>query len=210
MSALFDSAHEFLDGAETEVLNVALVPFVDSLQMTDDVREFLVQTLAREERAFRRTFTRRSEQDADRREPFTGDHQEPAEEPEEDPGAATGEERDYDAEARQRAIREEARREFEQRRRTDIRSLTEAFLDGVASRWKMEWTAELLDAEFSPNHDGSRTTWGLATAEDHQARVDLLVHNVQSNAELIARHRCAMDTLAETGAKNLHDAVVPS
>jgi hypothetical protein len=81
----------------------------------------------------------------------------------------------------------------------------------------VEWTEELLSAEIAMP-DGSRTTWGLATVEQHQLRHDMLARNAMANAVNAARHAQAIETLTASGALNLAtlvemapaDSVVPA
>lgn len=204
MSALFIKANEYLEGVETEGLNTALVPFVDALEMSQDVRAYLVTCLANDERAFRRLATREAEQNAQR--PTDDVVEEPVVEEE-----SVADEVDPIEEAKRHAEAERKQREWQDNResnRDKIAGHVSSFLDSVAANLKMEWTAELLNAEFSPNHSGGRTTWGEASREQHERRIELLTANVHNNAELIARHRCAIDTIDQTGAENLNDAMV--
>lgn len=81
----------------------------------------------------------------------------------------------------------------------------QAFRD-LKSVWRMEWTAELLDSTFALA-DGSRVTWGDATADQHRERVDMFRRNALANLEGAARHEQAIDALMESGAKSLRKMV---
>lgn len=66
----------------------------------------------------------------------------------------------------------------------------------------VEWTEELLDAEIAMP-DGTRTTWGQATVEQHRRRHEMLAKNAMANAENAARHSLAIEQLEASGAPNL-------
>lgn len=86
-----------------------------------------------------------------------------------------------------------------------VAKVEQAFRD-LKSVWRMEWTAELLDSTFALA-DGSRVTWGDATADQHRERVDMFRRNALANLEGAARHEQAIDALMESGAKSLRKMV---
>lgn len=55
----------------------------------------------------------------------------------------------------------------------------------------LELTEDLLHSAFKLG-DGTETTWGSATVEEHEQRVELLMGNVQGNIDTIQRHRAAI------------------
>jgi hypothetical protein len=67
---------------------------------------------------------------------------------------------------------------------------------------KMEWTTELLASRFALP-DGTQTTWGAATVEQHEARRGMFAANVLANAEGAIRHDQAIAALRESGASTL-------
>ncbi len=79
-----------------------------------------------------------------------------------------------------------------------------AMLEAYAEDLKMEWTQELLDAEFALG-DGTRVTWGKATVEQHHKRMTMLSHNVESNLQAIKRHECAIADITASGTNSLED-----
>lgn len=79
-------------------------------------------------------------------------------------------------------------------------------LQSLRESWEMEWTQELLASRFALG-DGTDTTWGLATREQHEYRYKMHAANAVAGMEGAARHRAALDTLEQTGAANLYDAL---
>ena len=96
--------------------------------------------------------------------------------------------------------------EWEARSRARFETNIMAIMQNYAADLRIEWTTELLEAGISLP-DGSRTTWGAATIEQHQTRIDMLTHNAVANAEAAARHRVAIDMLQEANASCLNDVV---
>lgn len=80
-----------------------------------------------------------------------------------------------------------------------------AITEDYARHLRMEWTAELLATGF-PLPDGTRTTWGQATIEQHQARVAMFEGQALNAVEGAARHRKAIHALQATGARCLAEA----
>jgi hypothetical protein len=70
----------------------------------------------------------------------------------------------------------------------------------------MEWTTELLNSEFALG-DGTTTTWGDATREQHEARMELHGRNALAGMEGYARHAAAVEELERTGAESLREAL---
>lgn len=79
-------------------------------------------------------------------------------------------------------------------------------IDRLVSELKMEWTAELLAADFTLA-DGSRVTWGDATIQQHEERAALFQRNAVANSEGAARHLHAVAQLKGAGAPTLADLV---
>ena len=79
----------------------------------------------------------------------------------------------------------------------------------TTARMRMEWTNELLAQSFRMP-DGTKVTWGSATVEQHQERLEMLQRNAKANIEAAARHNkaivdithCGVDTLAALAAVN--------
>lgn len=71
----------------------------------------------------------------------------------------------------------------------------------------VEWTSALLGAEIAMP-DGTRTTWGEATIEQHERRRAMSAGNAMANMENAARHAEAVDLLRQTGALNLNTALL--
>lgn len=83
-----------------------------------------------------------------------------------------------------------------------------ALLNKIRFDTAVEWTKEILETDFAL-HDGTRVTWGAATAEQHQARIAMLYGHATASAEAAARHDAALQTLADFGASCL-DAIPPA
>lgn len=81
-----------------------------------------------------------------------------------------------------------------------------ASIDRMIAELKIEWTTELLEAQFAMN-DGRLVTWGEATREEHQERLKMFTANAVANLEGGARHKQALSTLDATGATCLNEAV---
>jgi hypothetical protein len=77
-----------------------------------------------------------------------------------------------------------------------------AATEAYARHLRMEWTAELLATGF-PLPDGTRTTWGAATVDQHRARVAMFEGQAVAAVESAARHRKAIDALHSSGASCL-------
>lgn len=79
-------------------------------------------------------------------------------------------------------------------------------IDNYARDLKVQWTAELLGADFALA-DGTRVTWGDATVDQHQERAALFQRNAVANAEGAARHLQAIEQLQSSGCATLADLV---
>jgi hypothetical protein len=77
-------------------------------------------------------------------------------------------------------------------------------LDEYATDLRMEWTAELLESDFALG-DGTHVTWGDATIDQHQKRVDMLQATAQGTLETAARHQRAIIDLESAGAETLRE-----
>lgn len=75
-------------------------------------------------------------------------------------------------------------------------------VDEYADALRIEWTNELLATEIALP-DGTRTTWGAATVEQHTERAQMFERMAQGNLEGAARHRKAIDELRSSGASSL-------
>jgi len=86
-----------------------------------------------------------------------------------------------------------------------IRKIYDDYEADIRREMIVEWS-KLLGVEIAmPN--GERTTWGMATIEQHRLRHEMLVQNAMINAENAARHAEAISLLERTGAVNLHEVV---
>lgn len=86
---------------------------------------------------------------------------------------------------------------------TDVRAAVARHTKRLIS----DWTAEMLAARISMP-DGTTTTWGAATVEQHRTRAEMFEANATWNLEGAARHRMALAELAATGAATLNDVGV--
>lgn len=77
-------------------------------------------------------------------------------------------------------------------------------LDRYAEDLKVKWTDELLDTTFALR-DGTTTTWGEATLEQHRQRKDIFMDNAHANMEGAARHEAAIRELESSGAPTLRE-----
>lgn len=79
-------------------------------------------------------------------------------------------------------------------------------LDRYTEEMRIQWTAELLDTSFALR-DGTETTWGDATIEQHEARRQMFLDNAHANMEGAARHEIAVRELREAGVTTLREMV---
>jgi hypothetical protein len=71
-------------------------------------------------------------------------------------------------------------------------------IDEVAEETRLETTRELLSTIFALG-DGSQVTWGDATAEQHEQRIEMLTRNAAGVVETAARHAAAVRMIRESG-----------
>ncbi|MBD8056666.1 hypothetical protein ICV35_23740 [Rhodococcus ruber] len=88
-----------------------------------------------------------------------------------------------------------------QRRKTE--EMIRAAMDEVARAFEaLEWQEELLASRFVLN-DGTMVSWGEATEDQHQERIDMFLANAASNTEGAARHQKAINDLRAHGVRTL-------
>lgn len=88
----------------------------------------------------------------------------------------------------------------------DAWNAIQSAFDELKDRWRVDWTAELLDAQFNMP-DGTTVTWGTATLEQHEARVEMFRVNAVANLEGAARHQQAIEDIKRAGVSTLHHLV---
>lgn len=71
---------------------------------------------------------------------------------------------------------------------------------------RMQWSRELLDSKFALG-DGTTTTWGEATVEQHEQRISIHRVNALGGIEGMARHEQAIHDLKSSGADCLDSLV---
>lgn len=69
---------------------------------------------------------------------------------------------------------------------------------------RLEVTEDLLGSEFALG-DGKRVTWGDATVEDHQQRIDLLAKNAAANISTATKHQAALVMLTDRNVPTLRE-----
>lgn len=74
----------------------------------------------------------------------------------------------------------------------------------TAEEVRLETTRELLTTVFALG-DGTETTWGDATVDQHGQRIELLTKNAAGIMETAARHQVAIRMIEEAGVKCLAD-----
>jgi hypothetical protein len=133
--------------------------------------------------------------------------------------AASEAQRRHDREAHERAVekrREKAERdehfaESDARREREhwnhIHQIVQDYTDKVVADARIEWTRDLLDSSL-PLGDGTRTTWGQATIEQHEARAAMFEQYAQSNVDGAVRHRAAIAALRGSAYVCLNDLVL--
>lgn len=94
--------------------------------------------------------------------------------------------------------------EAESRIRTRHYERMNGIVQEFAASLRMTWTAELLGSSFALA-DGSSVTWGEATTEQHQERIDMFASNAAANLEGAARHQAALRDLEQAHAQTLND-----
>lgn len=71
-------------------------------------------------------------------------------------------------------------------------------INEVAEETRLETTRELLATVFAVG-DGSQVTWGAATSEQHERRIEMLAGNASGVIETAARHVAAVRMIREAG-----------
>jgi hypothetical protein len=95
---------------------------------------------------------------------------------------------------------------FEEKWRAKRLEITIQYEEMLRKELRMEWTAELLEAGFAlPS--GETVSWGEATADQHQSRIDMLRANVTANAEASVRHGEALARIIQSGKATLNEAM---
>lgn len=74
----------------------------------------------------------------------------------------------------------------------------------VAEETRLETTAELLATIFALG-DGTEVTWGRATPEQHELRIEMLAKNAAGVVETAARHRAAISMIRSAGVACLDE-----
>lgn len=82
------------------------------------------------------------------------------------------------------------------------RRLMDEYETALKKEFRTEWEAELLACEFALP-DGTVTTWGEASLEQHEIRREMFKKNAAANMEGAARHAQAVEALQSSGAPNL-------
>lgn len=101
---------------------------------------------------------------------------------------------------------EDEREKSRQRHLDKLVGKINAIVDDYKDQLRIEWTAQLLASEIAMP-DGTLTTWGAATIEQHEARAAMFEANAVANAEGAARHLKAIDELRAAGVGCLRDLV---
>jgi hypothetical protein len=97
----------------------------------------------------------------------------------------------------------------------EARSVGRAFdaigqiVSDYVAEMRMEWSDELLALSFAVDNTGATVTWGDATVEQHQSRIDMVTANAKANIEDAARHRAAIDEISVSDATCLNDLMAP-
>jgi hypothetical protein len=125
-------------------------------------------------------------------------------------GRARLEQEAEDYRANQERIQDENNREDRELRRawreSELRAMNQ-FIDLLNQDLHMAWTRGLLG---QPLHmpDGTETTWGEATVDQHQTRVKMFEANVLANGEGAARHMQAIEAIESAGVACLNELPV--
>lgn len=93
----------------------------------------------------------------------------------------------------------------EYHRRYTIAGAIETFEQEIRQEVRLEITAELLGTSFALGN-GHSVTWGEATVEDHQLRLQMLTANVLGNFETMHLHEQAISLIQKQGVSRLADA----
>ncbi len=79
-------------------------------------------------------------------------------------------------------------------------------MDKYVETVRVQWTEELLNAEIATG-DGTMTTWGDATIDQHKARMAMHKKNAMAGAEGYARHAAAIADIQAAGVTTLREAM---
>jgi hypothetical protein len=97
-----------------------------------------------------------------------------------------------------------AKKLAEKRREQDRRR--QELAEQLMERLHMEWNASLLASSFALG-DGTQTTWGEATVEQHEQRIRMLEANIRGNGEALQRHEAAVISIMEARVSTLNQRV---
>lgn len=96
-------------------------------------------------------------------------------------------------------------REKREAERRQVEDLMRAAMNELARAFEaLEWKEELLASRFTLS-DGRSITWGEATEDQHQERIDMFLANAAANTEGAARHQKAIDDLHAHGVSTLRE-----
>lgn len=98
-----------------------------------------------------------------------------------------------------KAVDERLRREAKEREESNISKLIWARINNTKTRW----TAELLNETFRV--DGVEVSWGEATVEQHQRRMESLKKHAQGTLETSAKHGQAITEIKKAHASRLSE-----
>ena len=93
----------------------------------------------------------------------------------------------------------------DERRVKVMREATQEFRESVERETILDLTDDLLTSEFALG-DGRIASWGEASAEDHDFRVESLDKHISGVAETAARHSLASKIIRRLGVANLNEA----
>jgi hypothetical protein len=88
------------------------------------------------------------------------------------------------------------------------RRLMDEAVEEWAARIRLETTRELLGTLFALG-DGIETTWGAATVDQHEQRIEMLTKNAAGLTETAARHQAAVRMIKDAGVSCLADLAGP-
>lgn len=85
-----------------------------------------------------------------------------------------------------------------------VRVAVDAMIRATESQINAEWTPRVLGQSISLP-DGTKTTWGAASVEQHQARQRMFAEYAGANIEGAARHARAIRDIERSGVTCLND-----
>jgi hypothetical protein len=207
MNYLEKRSREIIAAAEDKIRPIEFIRTQVREMSTDDVIDLAVAYLYGQVKQRRRAHVREIEQSAQRAQTS---ERAGAIDPEPRWGTAAWERwaslpQNHETAERTRERRAEiARRDAEAY--SELTRNLNAAMEKFKSELRMQWTAELLAAEFALG-DGTVTTWGEATREQHEARMAMHKRNALSGMEGYARHAAALEEMDRTGTTCLRDAL---